>query len=201
MCFWLLIEQMWWIRSGGKRKNLTGGSERLIIKQRKATEPGCRQKRRNRMFVQMRAAYAFSSAVQPAAVKRPESYDGFSAGKSAAEKTADLQSRRQQLQNDLLLTQAAGTDSAGAVADRQKQLEAELKEVSAELRAVKTPCVAPAEKDEAPRADEKPVQLAIRRRVDIYEPGGSRSAESFGVYQIKKGREGYSILFQPYEGE
>lgn len=149
------------------------------------------------MFVQTRAAYAFSPAVQPAAGKRLGSFTGLGAGKSAAEKPEDLQARRQRLQNDLLLTQAAGTDGTSAVADRKKLLEAELKEVSAELRTAKASDAAPAEGAEKPRAGESSSQLAMRRRWDTYEPGGFRSEVSPGAYQVKKGREGYSVLFQP----
>lgn len=149
------------------------------------------------MFVQTRAAYAFSPAVQPAAGKRMGSFAGFGAGKSAAEKTEDLQARRQRLQDDLLLTQAVGTDGAGAVADRKKLLEAELKEVSAELRTAKASDAAPAEGTESPRAGEGSSQLAMRRRWDTYEPGGARREASPGAYQVKKEGAGYSVLFQP----
>jgi len=51
-----------------------------------------------------------------------------------ADKIAELQTKQQQLQNQVLLLKATGTDSAGATAETQKVVEEALEKVTAELR-------------------------------------------------------------------
>lgn len=115
------------------------------------------------------------------------------------DKVTELQNKQQQLQNQMLLLKATGTDSAGATADTQKVLEAELEKVTAELRTAKTDCVQTTEQSEQSSLDAQPV--SIRRNRDLYEPTTTETI-SPGIYQVEKDEEqGYKISFSPYSEE
>lgn len=106
-----------------------------------------------------------------------------------ADKVSKLQTKQQQLQNQVLLLKASGTDSAGASAETQKALEAALKEVSAKLRTAKSGTAQQIE----------PAALAaqlsnLRPGRDLYEPEKAPVA-SPGIYQVEQGRR---ISFLPY---
>lgn len=95
---------------------------------------------------------------------QPVSQQGGPAGK-----VAELQTKQQQLQNQILLLKAAGTDSAGATTETQKILEAELEKVAAELRSAKGSGTQTA---------------AVRRNMDFYESEKMKPAPQ-GIYRIK----------------
>lgn len=111
------------------------------------------------------------------------------------DKVSALQTKQQQLQNQVLLLKASGTDSAGATAETQKVLEAELEKVSTELRTAKADTSRAVEQVES-------VQLENLRPVrDLYEPEKAQTA-SPGIYQVEKDeQQGYRISFLPYSEE
>ena len=108
----------------------------------------------------------------------------------------ELQNKQQQLQNQMLLLKATGTDSAGTTADTQKALEEELEKVTAELRTAKKDLVQTTERTEQSKLN---AQSASSKHIrDLYEPVTSESI-SPGIYQIAKDEEqGYKISFLPY---
>ena len=113
-----------------------------------------------------------------------------------ADKVAELQTKQQQLQNQMLLLKATGTDSAGATAETQKIVAEELEKVATELRSAKGNSAQAVEQVEQARLD---TQLpAVKASRDLYEPEKADTA-SPGIYQIEKDREqGYKISFAPY---
>lgn len=116
----------------------------------------------------------------------------------SSEKTEDLQLRKQQLQNTLLLMKSSGTDAAASTAELQEELEAQLEEVSAELKTSGGGSVkadSQLEKTEAPAAVTS--RISMLRRMDVYEKDAERM-ESPGIYQMKRTAEGYKISFLPY---
>ncbi len=110
------------------------------------------------------------------------------------DKVAELQTKQQQLQNQVLLLKATGTDSAGATAETQKVVEEALEKVTAELRSANRNVVQSAESVEQSRSD---TQFAAKITKDLYEPKQDDSA-SPGIYQVEKDEEGYKISFSPY---
>lgn len=108
------------------------------------------------------------------------------------DKVSELQTKQQQLQNQVLLLKASGTDSAGATAETQKVLEAELEKVSTELRTAK------ADTSRAVGQVESGQLESLRPVRDFYEPEKAQTA-SPGIYQVEKDEEqGYKISFLPY---
>ena len=104
----------------------------------------------------------------------------------------DLQNKRQQLQNQMLLLKASGTDSAGGSEELQKELETALEEVTANLRSAKTEAV-----QTTPGAEECAASKRTLNR-DRYEPGDSE-LESFGFYHLENDEEtGCRMVFEPY---
>lgn len=113
-----------------------------------------------------------------------------------ADKVAELQTKQQQLQNQMLLLKATGTDSAGATAETQKIVAEELEKVSTELRSAKENSTQAADQVEQAHFDAQP--SAVKASRDLYEPGKANTA-SPGIYQIEKDEEqGYKISFSPY---
>jgi len=110
------------------------------------------------------------------------------------DKVAELQTKRQQLQNQMLLLKATGTDSAGATAETEKVVEEALKKVSAELRSASKDGLEAAEQVEQTCPD---MQSASKTTKDLYEPKKTDTA-SPGIYQVEKDKEGYKISFLPY---
>lgn len=99
-----------------------------------------------------------------------------------ADTVSELQTKQQQLQNQVLLLKASGTDGAGS-GDMQKALEARLKEVSAELRTAKA--------DVSPSAEQEP--SAARSRWDRYEPE-QEPPVSPGIYRVERdGERGFQL--------
>ncbi len=108
-------------------------------------------------------------------------------GRETAER---LQVRRQQLQNQMLLLKATGTDAAGASAESQQKLEGALEEVTAALQAAKN--------DPVPS-----VEAVCRKRepqMDAYEPGKEETA-SFGSYRPIWDGKSRKILVSPCTDE
>lgn len=96
-----------------------------------------------------------------------------------------LETRRQQLQEELLLLRAAGTDGASASADRQKQITADLEQIQTRLQAAK-----------ASDARSAPRQTA-RLRQDVFQR--ETPSPSPGLYQVRKtGKIGYRFSLVPY---
>ncbi len=110
-----------------------------------------------------------------------------------ADKAAELQVKRQQLQNQMLLLKATGTDSAGASTEAQKAVAEALEKVTAELRSVGQNGVQGAEHGKQPSLK---MQSAARIVKDLYEPAEADAA-SPGIYQVEKDKEGYKISFLP----
>lgn len=105
------------------------------------------------------------------------------------EEAARLQLRRRQIQDQLLLVRAAGTDSAGALDGMQRELETDLEEISHKLRTAGAACVS-AEETLPPSTTPKAPDL------DRYEPGSTRPSP--GIYEGKReGRGGYRFSFLP----
>lgn len=110
-----------------------------------------------------------------------------------ADKVTELQTKRQQLQNQMLLLKATGTDSAGSAAETQKAVAEELEKVTAELRSAKGSGVQTVEQVEQTRLDMQ--STAVRPNRDLYEPEKA-DAISPGIYQLEKDEEqGYKISF------
>ncbi len=110
------------------------------------------------------------------------------------DKVAELQTKQQQLQNQILLLKATGTDSAGATAETQKVAEEALEKVTAELRSANRNVVQNAESVEQSRSD---TQFAAKITKDLYEPKQDDSA-SHGIYQVEKDEAGYKVSFSPF---
>lgn len=114
----------------------------------------------------------------------------------SADKVTELQTKQQQLQNQMLLLKATGTDSAGATAETQKVVEAELEKVAAELRTAKGSSAQAVEQTEQTRLNAQPA--TVRRNMDLYEPEKAKTA-SPGIYRVEEDSEqGYKISFSPY---
>ena len=112
-------------------------------------------------------------------------------GISRRDTVSELQTKQQQLQNQMLLLKATGTD-AGADPDAQKALEAELQKVSAELRTAK------ADPSQTVEQTDKTQSIHARRSQDCYESEETQTAAP-GIYQVDKDPEqGYKISFLPY---
>lgn len=113
-----------------------------------------------------------------------------------ADKITELETKQQQLQNQMLLLKATGTDSAGATAETQKVVQTELEKVTAELRTAKGNDAQTIEETEQTHLDAQPIK--IRHNMDLYESEKTKTA-SPGIYQIKEDSEkGYKVLFLPY---
>lgn len=112
---------------------------------------------------------------------------------SASQKdtVSELQTKQQQLQNQMLLLKATGTD-ATANPNTQKALAVELEKVSAELRTAKAdPSQLAVQVDETQ-------STCAKRSQDWYESEKTQTAAP-GIYQVEKDEEqGYRISFLPY---
>lgn len=107
----------------------------------------------------------------------------------------ELQIKRQQLQNQMILLKATGTDAADVSAESRKKLEAELEAVAAALRAAKPALPQPADTEENAGAK------TARPKTDFYQPE-KRDSASFGSYRLEKEKNGgYQILFSPFSEE
>lgn len=112
-------------------------------------------------------------------------------GVSQKDTVSELQTKQQQLQNQMLLLKATGTD-ATADPDTQKALAAELEEVCAELRTAKAD-----PRQVVERMDERQ-SISTKRNQDWYESEKAQTAAP-GIYQVERGEEqGYRISFLPY---
>ncbi len=108
------------------------------------------------------------------------------------DKVAELQTKQQQLQNQILLLNATGTDSAGAAAETEKVVAEALEKVTAELRSAKQDGLQAAVEQACPDT-----QSGTKTTKDLYEPKKADAA-SPGIYQVEKDKEGYKISFLPY---
>lgn len=102
----------------------------------------------------------------------------------SVDKTAELQTKQQPLQNTLLLIKSTGTDGGASSVEQQKTLQAELEEVSKELQSAKN--------------DVSLNSSATKLRMDTYE---KRVEElSSGIYQVQREKNSnYHISFLPYK--
>ena len=149
------------------------------------------------MAIQMRPDYVNPLTMKKAAPKlgQPIGQPTVKQG-NQTDKVAELQTKQQQLQNQMLLLKATGTDSAGATAETQKVVAEELEKVTAELRSAKGSSTQATEQVEQTRLDTQPT--AVRPSKDLYEPEKADAA-SPGIYQVEKDEEqGYKISFSPY---
>ena len=149
------------------------------------------------MAIQMRPDYVNPLTMKKAVPKlgQPAAQPAAQQGKQA-DKVTELQSKQQQLQNQMLLLKATGTDSAGATAETQKVVAEELEKVTAELRSAKGSSTQATEQVEQAHLDTR--SSAVRPSKDLYEPEKADAA-SPGIYQIEKDEEqGYKISFSPY---
>lgn len=152
------------------------------------------------MAIQMRPDYVNPLAMKKATPKlgQPTAQPTVKQGKQT-DKVSELQTKQQQLQNQMLLLKATGTDSAGATAETQKVVAEELEKVTAELRSAKGSGTQAMEQVEQAQLDTQPT--TVRPNKDLYEPEKADAA-SPGIYQIEKDEEqGYKISFSPYSGD
>jgi len=146
------------------------------------------------MAIQIRPGYINPLAMM-ADKKAVQKLGPTAAGQTGqADKVAELQTKQQQLQNQILLLKATGADSAGATEETQKVTEEALEKVIAELRSANKNAVQNAEPVEQIRSD---MQSAAKTTKDMYEPKENDSA-SPGIYQVGKDEVGYKISFSPY---
>lgn len=91
------------------------------------------------------------------------------------DKAQELQSKRQQLQNEMLLRKAMSAETGGMPVEEEKAMEKRLEELSQELRAEKG-------------------------NVDVYEKGEETLKEA-GIYQLKQeAGNKREAAFIPYDG-
>jgi len=136
------------------------------------------------MTVQMSAKYMRPFSQMN--VKRAKPDPAATLQSSRKESKEDLQLKRQSLQNQLLLLKSGGTDTAGAGAENQKALEAQLEEVTSAIRSAKSSCPQPVD-----NFDEK------ASTQDSFRFQGEKKL-SYGTYRIEKDEKGYQVLFSPY---
>lgn len=149
------------------------------------------------MAIQMRPGYVNPLAMKKAVPKlgQPTTQPAAKQGKQT-DKVTELQTKQQQLQNQMLLLKATGTDSAGATAETQKIVAEELEKVTAELRSAKGSGVQAMEQAGQARLDTQPT--AARPNKDLYQPENADTAFP-GIYQVEKDEEQhYKISFLPY---
>lgn len=144
------------------------------------------------MALQIRPGYInpLTMMADKKAVPQPELPAVRQAGQ--ADTAEELQIRQQQLQNQMLLLKATGTDSAGVAAETQKAVTEALEKVTAELRSTSNTVV----RDPA-QVEQSTLPPVSRRTRDWYEPAKTDTV-SPGIYQVEKKEEGYQILFSPY---
>lgn len=114
---------------------------------------------------------------------------------------ADLQIKRQQLQNTLLLMKSTGSDSGVSTVEQQKKLQDELEKVSKELQTAKKKVPNDATLSQTDNVSVSHKTLSdVKSRVDTYEKGVKEVTAS-GVYQLSHEKNsGYHISFIPYFG-
>lgn len=141
------------------------------------------------MSMQVRAGY-----LNPLSMKRQDNRHTKSAAwKPGNQKDpGELQIKRQQLQNQMLLLKAAGTDAADISAESRKELESELEAVTTALRSAKSELPEPAD------AKENAAAKMISPKTDSYQPE-KRDTASFGSYRLAREENGgCQILFSPF---
>jgi len=141
------------------------------------------------MSLQVRANY-----INPLSMKKQQSQTetAFRSPNPKGDLAEQLQRKRQQLQNQILLLKATGTDTADLSAESQKELESALEEVTAELRAAKSELSPPSE-----AVKEHPSHMKAPK-MDTYKPDMQEKL-SFGSYHPEKDKDnGYKIIFTPY---
>lgn len=102
------------------------------------------------------------------------------------ERIQDLQTKRQQLQNEMLLLKSSGSDTGGASMEKLKKMEEKLADMSEELRAARMDPTRPErETERLPEKYRKPdvdswVKEKITASAGIYLPreAGERMKES-----------------------
>lgn len=107
------------------------------------------------------------------------------------EKAERLETKRQQLQEELILLKSAGTDAAAASYARQQQIQDALKEIQTQLKTTRV---------SEPLQTAEAAAQSSHRRFDRYQP--ETSIPSPGLYQIRPEKNGgYSFLLSPFEPE
>lgn len=115
------------------------------------------------------------------------------------DKTTDLQTKQQQLQNALLLLKSTGTDSGVSTAEQQEKLQAQLEKVSKELQSAKNDIPQEAALSPSEKVQENHTAFShTRLQMDTYEKS-TKEVRSPGIYQLKREKiSGYHISFTPY---
>ena len=142
------------------------------------------------MSLQVRANY-----INPLSMKKQQQSQTETAFRSPNPKSdpaEQLQMKRQQLQNQILLLKAIGTDTADLSAESQKELESALEEVTAELRAAKSVLSQPTE------AVKEHLSRMKTPKLDAWETGTQNNLSFGSYYQEKDKKNGYQIIFTPY---
>lgn len=135
------------------------------------------------MALQIRPDYV-NPLTLPADKKESPRLGRSIAGQSGqTDEVTELRNKKQQLQTQMLLLKATGTDGAGTTEETQKVVEEELERVAAELRDAKGDGVQTGKQTEDARPDSR--FIAVRRRWDLYEPERADTASS-SIYRIEK---------------
>lgn len=127
-------------------------------------------------------------------------------GKS--DKLTELQTKQQSLQNEILLIQSTGSDSAGNTSKKLEALKAKLEEVSTDLRTVKSSQGDTTEKAllsqqkivERASLQSKDVSSVMRPNpdVDSYKKT-EKESEVSGIYRLESDKENnYKVSFSSY---
>lgn len=128
---------------------------------------------------------------------------------SKSDKVSKLQSKQQQLQNELLMMKTSGTDTAGASVEKVKLIEKKLEEVSANIKSAQSENQVSTDKaslsnlkkaSETGQASELLARSSANIRQKDYYEKGSESKASPGIYQAKpvEGNR-FKISFAPYK--
>lgn len=92
---------------------------------------------------------------------------------------------------------ASGTDSSGASAQMQQELEQALNKVAEDLAAAKNSSVLTSTQELSPLEElRENTTPSVRSKVDFYEPGEA-DMSSPGIYRIENDGEGYSVIYSP----
>lgn len=137
------------------------------------------------MALQMKPGY-----VNPLTMRSPNTFTAGKNGLSGKDsdgkiKFKDLKIRQQQLQNELLLVKATGTDSGSNSLEKVKKMEEKLANVNVDLHSAKLErMMAKAEEvmeQELQNSEENGMEALKNPQMDTYEHG-VRFKESLGIY-------------------
>lgn len=124
---------------------------------------------------------------------------------SQKDKVTELQTKQQQIQNEILLLKFAGTDAPAGSAERQEMLNAKLEEVSTQLQSAQSDTIT-APKEAASQIQESQQANSITKnstvlsklKQDTFEKSQPET-ESPGIYRLEQEESSaYKISFSPY---